>query len=86
MNKKPNKETDIEEIAERAHRGEDVTRHFTGGLNAKQKIDIDFPLGFLRLIDEECKRMGISREAWIKMACNERLRQAEITRDLAKVS
>ena len=85
MNKKRNKEADIEKFAERAHRGEDVSRHFTGRHLAKQRISLDLPLRFLRLIDEECKRMGITREAWIKMACDERLRQAE-TRDLAKVS
>lgn len=86
MNKKRNKEMDIEELAERAHNSEDVSRHFTGDHIAKQKIDIDLPLVFLRLIDEECKRMGISREAWIKMACNDQLRQAGITRGLTKVS
>lgn len=85
MSKKRNKETEIEEIAKRAHAGEDVSSHFTGRHLAKQRINLDLPLRFLRLIDEECKRMGISREAWIKMACDERLRQAE-SRDLAKVS
>ena len=50
MSKKRNKEADIEKIAERAHRGEDVSRHFTGRHVAKQRIDIDLPLGFLRLI------------------------------------
>ena len=85
MNKKRSKETEIEEIAKRAHAGEDVSSHFTGRHQAKQRISLDLPLRFLRLIDEECKRMGISREAWIKMACDERLRQAE-SRDLAKVS
>lgn len=76
----------IEEIAERAQRGEDVSQHFSGDHVAKQRIDIDLPLSFLRLIDEDCKRLGISRQAWIKMACNERLRQAERTSDLAKAS
>jgi len=85
MNKKRSKEREIEEIAKRAHAGEDVSSHFTGRHLAKQRISLDLPLSFLRLIDEECKRMGISREAWIKMACNERLRQAE-SLDLAKVS
>jgi macrodomain Ter protein organizer (MatP/YcbG family) len=86
MNKKHNKEMEIEELAERAHYGEDVSRHFTGDHIVKQKIDIDLPLVFLRLIDEECKHMGITREAWIKMACNERLRKAGINRDLTKAS
>ena len=86
MNKKRNKEADIEKIAERAHRGEDVSRHFTGRHVAKQRIDIDLPLGFLRLIDEECQRMGITRQAWIKMACDLTLQQASTSQGLAKVS
>jgi len=85
MSKKHSKETEVEEIAKLAHAGKDVSSHFTGRHLAKQRISLDLPLRFLRLIDEECKRMGISREAWIKMVCDERLRQAE-GRDLAKVS
>ena len=86
MNKKRNKELNIEEIAERAQRGEDVSKHFTGRHVARQKIDVDLPLGFLRLIDEECKRMGITRQAWIKMACDLMLQQASSSQGLAKVS
>ena len=86
MNEKHNKEVEIEEIADRAHAGEDVSSHFTGRHLAKQRISLDLPLRFLRLIDEECKRMGISREAWIKMACDERLREAETSGGFAKVS
>lgn len=85
MSKKRSKETEVEEIAKRAQAGDDVSSHFTGRHLAKQRISLDLPLRFLRMIDEECKRLGISREAWIKMACDERLRQAE-RRDLAKVS
>jgi predicted DNA binding CopG/RHH family protein len=65
----------IEAIAERAERGEDVSASFTNRHVAKQRVNIDFPLDLLRQIDAECARIGIPRQAWIKMACDERLRQ-----------
>ena len=66
---------DIEAIAERAERGEDVSAHFTNRHVAKQRVNIDFPLELLREIDSECQRVGVTRQAWIKMICDERLRQ-----------
>ena len=65
-----------EAIAERAERGEDISAHFTNRHVAKQRVNIDFPLDLLRQIDAECARIGVSRQAWIKMVCDERLRQA----------
>ena len=67
---------DIEAIAERAERGEDISAHFTNRHVAKQRVNIDFPLDLLRQIDEECQRVGITRQAWIKIACDERLRRS----------
>jgi predicted DNA binding CopG/RHH family protein len=64
---------DIEDIAERAERGEDISAHFTTTYTAKQRVNIDFPLALLRTIDAECQRIGITRQAWIKMVCAERL-------------
>lgn len=63
----------IENIAERAERGEDVSAHFTNQHQAKQRVNIDFPLALLRQIDAECQRVGVTRQAWIKMVCDERL-------------
>jgi hypothetical protein len=83
MNKKrvkQGKTPDIEEIAEQAERGNDVSEHFTGQHLAKQRVTIDFPLKLLRAIDAECRQVGVTREAWIKMACDERLRQIQIGR------
>jgi hypothetical protein len=75
----PRKSVEIEEIAERAERGEDVSAHFTGQYRAKQRVNVDFPLNLLRQIDAECRRLGVTRQAWIKMACDERIRQIEST-------
>jgi len=66
-----------EEIAEQAEQGIDVSEHFTGKHSAKQFVSIDFPLELLRAIDTECRQVGVSRQAWIKLACDERLRQIQ---------
>jgi hypothetical protein len=79
MNTKPGKPApveDIEAIAERAERGGDISAHFTQHYKAKQRVNIDFPLGLLRTIDAECERIGVTRQAWIKMVCAERLHQS----------
>jgi predicted DNA binding CopG/RHH family protein len=68
---------EIEAIADRAEQGEDVSAHFTNRHVAKQRVNIDFPLDLLRQIDAECARIGVPRQAWIKMACDERLRQVK---------
>ena len=80
MNKRSDKSEafdEIEAIADRAEQGEDVSAHFTNRHVAKQRVNIDFPLDLLRQIDAECARIGVPRQAWIKMACDERLRQVE---------
>lgn len=71
---------DIEEIAEKAERGEDVSQYFTGKHIAKQRVNIDFPLSLLRKIDMECKRVGVTRQSWIKMTCAEKLQQIQRSR------
>lgn len=75
MKKKHARVEDIEKIAEKAHRGEDVSDHFTGDFVAKQRVNIDFPLELLKMIDAECRRIGITRQGWVKMACDEKLRR-----------
>lgn len=90
MNKKRGKQgktPDIEAIAGQAEQGMDVSEHFTGQHLAKQRVNIDFPLKLLRAIDAECRHVGVTRQAWIKMACDERLRQIQLSRaDSLKVS
>ncbi|MCE7986770.1 MAG: hypothetical protein DYG89_36815 [Caldilinea sp. CFX5] len=65
----------IEEIAEMAQRGEDVSSHFTGNFRAKQRVSVDFPLELLRSIDVECCTLGISRQLWIQRACTAQLHE-----------
>ena len=51
------------------------TFHLGNLYRAKQRVNIDFPLPLLQQIDGEGQRLGVTREAWIKMACDERMRQ-----------
>ena len=67
MRKRSGKVEDIAEIAEKAY--------FTGDFVAKQRVNIDFPVELLKLIDAECRRIGITRQGWVKMACDEKLRR-----------
>lgn len=71
---------DIDEIAEQAEQGHDVSEHFTNQPVVKQFISIDFPLELLQAIDHECRQIGVTRQAWIKLACDERLRQVRLGR------
>lgn len=83
MSKKQSKTANspgIEEIAEQAEQGYDVSEHFTGRHLAKQFVSIDFPLELLHAIDRECRQVGVTRQAWIKLACDERLRQIQLGR------
>ena len=80
MNGKSDKSTpstDIETTAEQAERGEDVSAYFTNQHVAKQWVSVDFPLDLLRQIDTECQRVGVTRQAWIKMVCAEWLWQRQ---------
>lgn len=77
MNKKHTSREKIEAIADAAQRGEDVSRHFSGKFQSKQRVNVDFPLSLLRMIDRVCQSIGVTRQAWIKMACDERLREMQ---------
>lgn len=70
----------IEEIAEQAEQGFDVSEHFTGQHSVKKFVSIDFPLELLQAIDAECRQVGVTRQAWIKLACDERVRQIRLGR------
>lgn len=73
MNSESTKITDIEEIAQQAQAGRDVSEHFTNDFQAKQQISIALPLELLKSIDSECQRQQISRQDWIKMVCSDRI-------------
>lgn len=68
---------DIEEIAQQADYGADVSEHFTGDFQAKQQINIAFPLELLKSIDAQCQLQKIGRQDWIKMVCAEKIREIQ---------
>lgn len=86
MKKKSAKLEDIEAIADLAQKGVDVSSHFTGEFQAKQRVNVDFPLALLKSIDEECRAIGVTRQAWIKVACDERLREIRASRVKTRAS
>jgi len=71
---------DIEEIAQQAQLGADVSEHFTGHFQAKQQINIALPLELLRSIEAECQLQKIDRQDWIKMVCAEKIRELQVSR------
>ena len=64
-----------ETLAQKAESGEEVSEHFTGRRVAKQRVNVDFTLDMLEQIDAECRRLGITRQAWIKYTCDQQLRE-----------
>lgn len=74
MSSKSTSIKDVEEIAEQAHSGVDVSEHFSGQYQAKQRVDVALSLEQLRGIDADCRSRNISRQEWINQACTERLR------------
>lgn len=53
----------------------DVSDRLTGKAVVRQRVSVDFSLDLLREIDAECRLISVTRQSWIKMACDERLRQ-----------
>ena len=78
MRKQSTEIKDIEEIAQQAHLGKDVSEHFTGNFQVKQQINLDFPPDLLGSIDVECQLQNMDRQDWIKMVCVEKLRAIQL--------
>ena len=62
-----------EEFDRRFDAGEDVSQFMdlskTSRLGREvQRVNVDFPKGFLAEIDREAARIGVPRQAWIKTA------------------
>jgi hypothetical protein len=52
--------------------GEDLTAHLDLAKAARpgrevQRVNVDFPVDLLRAIDREAKRIGVTRQAFIKL-------------------
>ncbi len=69
------------EFDKRFDEGEDISRHLNvkkaRRLKQEQKrINVDFPLWMIHLLDKEAKRLGVPRQSIIKVWVAERLEKA----------
>jgi hypothetical protein len=69
------------EFDKRFDEGEDISRHLdvkkARRLKQEQKrINVDFPLWMIHLLDKEAKRLGVPRQSIIKVWIAERLEKA----------
>jgi hypothetical protein len=59
----------VDQIAEEASRGEDVSAHFTNKFTVVRpvrRVNVDLTHGMLRELDERAARLNVSRQAIIK--------------------
>ena len=61
--------------------GEDITKHLDVSKarrpgQEQKRVNVDFPTWMIRLLDKEAKRLGVPRQAVIKVWIGERLEKA----------
>ena len=61
--------------------GEDVSHHLDLSeawrpAQEQKRVNVDFPLWMVRLLDKEAKRLGVPRQSLIKIWIAERLKKA----------
>ncbi|MEK6704210.1 MAG: CopG family transcriptional regulator [Bdellovibrionota bacterium] len=52
---------------------EDEETTLAPGATWMKRVNVDFPVDMLRRLDDEAKRVGVNRQALIKMWLNDRL-------------
>ena len=65
--------TTAENLEEKFDRGEDVLDYFD---TTPKRVNVDFPSWTISRLDKEAERVGISRQALIKVWISERLEKA----------
>ncbi len=70
-----------EEFDKRFDEGEDVSEHLDLSKSRRpaqeqKRVNVDFPLWMIQLLDKEAKRLGVPRQAIIKLWVAERLKKA----------
>ena len=68
----PAKTLTAEEFDAKFDSGEDMTPYMDGSKARRpgreiQRVNVDFPADLLRAIDQEAKRIGVTRQAFIKL-------------------
>jgi hypothetical protein len=64
-----NAKLSADEIAEKASRGEDISKYFTNKFTVVRpvrRVNLDLTQGMLRELDERAARLNVSRQAVIK--------------------
>ncbi|HQG81636.1 MAG TPA: CopG family antitoxin [Syntrophorhabdus sp.] len=70
-----------EEFDKRFDEGEDVSQYLDISkarrpVQEQKRVNVDFPLWMIQLLDKEAKRLGVPRQSIIKLWVAERLRKA----------
>ena len=66
----------VEEFDRKAEAGEDLTDYFDFSkvtVNIIKRVNIDFPDWMVKRLDQEAKKLNISRQAVVKMWIHDRL-------------
>ncbi|HEY2499808.1 MAG TPA: CopG family transcriptional regulator [Candidatus Angelobacter sp.] len=85
--RKPGKIASAEQIANRAERGEDISRFFTnaGSMTGPiQRVNVDFAAPMLQELDAAAKELNISRQALIKTLIRQALDQRYLAHNARK--
>ena len=69
------------DIDKKFDEGKDITKYLdvSGAKSPGQeqrRVNVDFPIWMIRLLDKEAKRLGVPRQAIIKVWIGERLEKA----------
>jgi macrodomain Ter protein organizer (MatP/YcbG family) len=70
-----------EEFDKKFDEGEDVSRYLNISqarrpVHEQKRVNVDFPLWMIQLLDKEAKRLGVPRQSIIKLWVSERLKKA----------
>ena len=79
----------VKEFDEKFDRGEDISEYLNfskatniGDFEKKsiktKKVNVDFPENILKLLDNEAKKIGVTRQSIIKVWIAERLKQEQL--------
>ena len=70
-----------DEFEKKFDKGEDISKHLDVSKarrpgQEQKRVNVDFPTWMIRLLDKEAKRLGVPRQAIIKVWIGERLEKA----------
>ncbi len=70
-----------EEFDKKFDEGKDVSRYLDISkarrpIQEQKRVNVDFPLWMIQLLDKEAKRLGVPRQSIIKLWVSERLKKA----------